>query len=140
MELITNKIETEGLKLFGTSHALTKLNEDLVLSFTMDTHMVLSGKDLSFENARLKYNLIINFKPIIDRKSEDRVIKYKTKDDNKLEVTYVNPLNIDAVTEPILIFNDKENDVYIYIQICITPVVNKRFGEYFKVEFYFYEK
>lgn len=140
MELITNKIETKGLKLFGTSHALAKLNEDLVSSFTMDTHMILSDKDLSFEEAKLKYHLIINFKPIIDKKSEDGIIKYKINDNNKLEVTYVNPLNIDAVTEPILIFNDKENDVYIYIQICITPVVNKKFGEYFKVEFYFYEK
>ena len=140
MELITSKIETEGLKLFGTSHALAKLNEDLVSSFTMDTHMILPDKDLSFEEAKLKYHLIINFKPIIDKKSEDGIIKYKINDDNKLEVTYVNPLNIDAVTEPILIFNDKENDVYIYIQICITPVVNKKFGEYFKVEFYFYEK
>lgn len=140
IELITDKIETNNLKLFGTSHALAKLNEDLALSFTMDTHMILSDKGISFEEAKLKYHLIINFKPIIDRKKEEGIIKYKTKDDNELEVTYVNPLNIDAVTEPIVIFDDKENGVYIYMQICITPVINKKFGEYFKVEFYFYEK
>ena len=142
IELITDKIETNNLKLFGTSHALAKLNENLVLSFTMDTHMILPNKDLSFEEAKLKYHLIINFKSIIDRKKEEGIIKYKTKDDNKLEVTYVNPLNIDAVTEPmvIIIFDNEEDSVYIYMQICITPVINKKFGEYFKVEFYFYEK
>lgn len=89
MELITSRIETGGLKLFGTSHAIVKLNEELKLSFIADTHMVVPDSDLSFEEAKLKYYININFKA--ENKAKDyRKIEYKVKD-NTLEIKYINP-------------------------------------------------
>jgi len=139
MELITSKIETEGLKLFGTSHAIVKLNEELKLSFIADTHMVVPDSGLSFEEAKLKYNININFKTE-NKAKDDRKIEYKVKD-NTLEIKYINPADkATTITDLSTIIDDKENDIKIYLRLYITPISDPHIDTYFKVEFYFYEK
>lgn len=138
MELIASKIETEGLKLFGTSHAIVKLNEELKLSFIADTHMVVPDSGLSFEEAKLKYYFNINFKTESKAKDYSR-IEYKIKDDNTLELKYINPKDASNTTMTPII-DDKENDIKIYMRLCITPISDLYANTYFKAEFYFYEK
>ena len=139
MELITSKIETEGLKLFGTSHAIVKLNEELKLSFIADTNMVLPDTGLTFEEAKLKYYININFKT--ENKANDyRKIEYNVKD-NTLEIKYINPADKCATMTGLSpIIDDKKNDIKIYMMLYITPISDSCTDTYFKVEFYFYEK
>ena len=140
MELITNKIETEGLKLFGTSRAIVKLEKELKLSFIADTHMVLPDTGLTFEESKLKYNININFKPIMQPNEDNVKIEYKIKDDTTLEIKYINPSAVYAISKPIPIINDKENDVIIYLQTYVNAIMTRTIGTCFEVQFYFYER